>query len=170
MKIIAKKGTAFEQTVKTMCEKMTEGIIGARDLVEKTIGVRPKDTYHIYHWGTISKMIPEFVFDAKENSRINSKYLRKKRGTTDVWVPALRYKEGKDLDTAFREFAKKNEVTEEPLNEYGIHMVDWKSGISYNIYPAHNTEDNRYILFCSDSIPKAFDKQKLAKDQFEIEY
>lgn len=39
MKLIAKKGTAFEQTVKEMCEKMTEGIIGARDMVEKAVGV-----------------------------------------------------------------------------------------------------------------------------------
>ena len=170
MKLIAKKGTAFEQTVRVMCEKMTEGIIGARDMVEKAVGVRPKDTYHIFHWGTISKLMPEFVFDVKDGERISPKYLRKKKGSRDVWVPALRYKEGKDLDAAFREFAKEHEVTEEPLNEYGIHMVDWKNGISYNIQLAHDTEKDRYMLVCSDSIPKVFDKKKLAKDQFEIEY
>ena len=170
MKLIAKKGTAFEQTVKVMCEKITEGIIGARDMVEKTVGVRPKDTYHIFHWGTISKLIPEFVFDVEDGDRINPKYLRKKKGSRDVWVPALRYKEGKDLDAAFREFAKEHEVTEEPLNEYGIHMVDWKNGISYNIQLAHDTENDRYMLICSDSIPKGFNKKKLVKGQFEIEY
>ena len=61
-------------------------------------------------------------------------------------------------------------MTEEPLNEYGIHMVDWKNGMSYSIQLAHDTENNRYMLVCSDSIPKVFDKKKLAKDQFEIEY
>lgn len=170
MKIIAKKGTAFEQTVRVMCEKMTEGIIGALDMVEKAVGVRPKDIYHIFHWGTISKLIPEFVFNVEDGERINPKYLRKKKGTKDVWVPALLYKEGKDLDAAFCKFAKEYEVTEEPLNEYGIHMTDWVNGISYNIQLAHEMENDRYMLVCSDSTPKAFDKKKLAKDQFEIEY
>lgn len=81
MKLIAKKGTAFEQTVKMMCEKMKEGIIGARDMVEKAVGVRPKDTYHIFHWGTISKLTPEFVFNTGDGDCISPKYLRKKKGT-----------------------------------------------------------------------------------------
>ena len=46
----------------------------------------------------------------------------------------------------------------------------WKNGISYDIQLAHDMENDRYMLVCSDSIPKAFDKKKLAKDQFEIEY
>lgn len=169
MKLIAKKGTTFEQTVKMMCEKVTEGIIGAQDMVEKAVGVRPKDIYHIFHWGSISKLTPEFGFNVEDGERINPKYLRKKKGMKDVWVPALRYKEGKNFDDAFRKFAKEHEVTEEPLNEYGIHMVDWKNGISYDIQLAHDSENNRYMLVCSNSIPKAFDKKKLAKDQFKIE-
>ena len=154
MKLIAKKGTAFEQTVKEMCEKMTEGIIGARDMVEKTVGV----------------LVPEFDIHPDDRVKIDPHILRKKKGCESVYVPALRYKEGKDLDTAFREFAKEHEVTEEPLNEYGIHMVDWVNGVSYNIQPVHDMNNDRYMLVCSDSIPKAFDKKKLAKDQFEIEY
>ena len=170
MKIMAKKGTSFEQTVRMMFEKMEEGVIDARDMVEKIVGVRPKDTYHIFHWGVISRLTPEFVFDAEDGDHINPRYLRKKKDSRDVWVPALRYKEGKELDAAFRKFAKEHEVTEEPLNEYGIHMVDWKNGVSYDIHLVHDTENDRYMLVCSDSIPKVFDKNKLAKDQFDIEY
>lgn len=170
MKLIAKKGTAFEQTVKEMCEKMTEGIIGARDMVEKTVGVKPMNIFHIFHWGTISRLVPEFDIHPDDRVKIDPHILRKKKGCESVYVPALRYKEGKDLDAAFREFAKEHEVTEEPLNEYGIHMVDWVNGVSYNIQLVHDMENDRYMLVCSDSIPKAFDKKKLAKDQFEIEY
>ena len=102
--------------------------------------------------------------------KVNPRFLRKKKGCKYVYVPALRYKEGKELDAAFREFAKEHEVTEEPLNEYGIHMVDWKKGMSYSIQLAHDTQKDLYMLVCSNSIPEAFDKQKIAKDQFEIEY
>lgn len=61
MKLITKKGSALEQTVKEMCDKMTTGTNGALDLVEKATGIRPSNVYHIFHWGTISKLVPEFV-------------------------------------------------------------------------------------------------------------
>jgi hypothetical protein len=170
MKIIAKKGTAFEQTIKSMCEKMTEGVTGAQDLVAKAAGVKPINVFHLFRWGTISKLVPEFDIHPDDLEKVNPRFLRKKKGCKYVYVPALRYKEGKELDAAFREFAKEHEVTEEPLNEYGIHMVDWKKGISYSIQLAHDTQKDLYMLVCSNSIPEAFDKQKIAKDQFEIEY
>lgn len=170
MKIIAKKGTAFEQTVKMMCEKMTEGTVGALDMVANAVGVRPRNVYHIFHWGTISLLVPEFVFNRDDRARIDLHILRKKKGCGCVYVPALRFKEGKELDATFRKFSKEHEVTEEPLNEYGIHMVNWKDGISYRINPVHDTENNRYMLICSDSIPKAFNKNKLKSEQFDIEY
>ncbi len=170
MKLIAKKGTALEQTIKMMCEKMTEGVIAAQDMVEKVVGVRPMGIYEIFHWGIISKLTPVFVFDVEDGERINPKYLRKKKDTKDEWVPALRYKEGKDFDVAFREFAKEYEVTDEPLNKYGIYMVDSKYGLSYYLQPFHDTENDRYMLVCSDSIPKAYDKKKLAMYQYEMEY
>ena len=170
MKLIAKKGTAFEQTVKQMCEKMTEGITGAQEMVEKAAGVRPINIFHIFHWGTISRLVPEFDIQPDDRAKVNDRVLRPKKGCVSVYVPALRYKEGKELDETFRAFAKEHEITEEPLNEYGIHMVDWKKGMSYSIQLAHDTEKDLYILVCSNSIPETFDKKKLAKDQFEIEY
>lgn len=169
MKLIAKQGTAFEQTLKEMLEMISSGMVSARDFVELNIGVRPLDIGYIYHWGIISKMKPEFVFDKKDKERIDSKYLRRLAGT-NTWVPALRHAEGRALDSAFRELAVKYEVREDPLNEYGIHMIDDKNGRSYFIRPAYDFDTNRYMLRCSDSVPNAFDKQKLAKDQFDIEY
>ena len=170
MKLIAKKGTALEQTIKAMCEKKDFAFNGACKIVESAVGVRPKNIYFMFHWGTITKLLPEFVFDAVDGERINPKILRKKKDAKSLWVPALRYKEGKELDTMFRGFAKDYEVTDEPLHEFGIHMVDVKNGVSYNIQPAHDTETDRYMLVCSYELPRAFDKKKLAKDQFEIEY
>lgn len=34
----------------------------------------------------------------------------------------------------------------------------------------HVMSTDRYLLICSDSIPKGFNKKKLAKDQFKVEY
>lgn len=170
MKIIAKKGTAFEQTIKGMCEKMTEGVTGAQELVEKAAGVKPTNIFQLFHWGTISKLVPEFEIHPDNREKVNTIVLRPKKGCVNVYVPAMRYREGRELADTFKAFVKEHEITDEPLNEYGINMVDWKRGVSYSIQLAHDTEKDLYMLVCSNSIPEAFDKQKLAKEQFEIEY
>lgn len=170
MKIIAKKGSALEQTIKGMCEKMTKGVTGAQEMVAKSAGVKPINIFHLFHWGTISKLIPEFDIHPDDRAKIDPHFLRKKKGCSSVYVPALRYKEGKELNNAFRAFADEYEITDEPLNEYGIHMVDWKNGVSHSILLAHDTETDSYMLICSNSIPESFDKKKLAKEQFDIDY
>lgn len=170
MRIITKKGSALEQTVKVMCERITESVVGGQDLVKTATGIRPINIYGIYHWGTISKLVPEFVFNDADIGRLNSKQLRRKKGTRDVWVPALRYKEGKQLDLNFRKYSDKYEVRDEPLRTFGINTVNWTAGVSYYCKPVHDAVTDRYILVCSDSIPEAFSRERLAKDQFEIEY
>lgn len=169
MKIIAKKGTPLEKTLKGMCDKMTEGLQTAMDLVEKYAGVRPKNIFGLYHWGLISLMLPEFDFHPDDRSKINPQVLRRKRGCENVFVPSLRYKQGLEFQQRFNEIVNKYEITDECLHEYGIHMEDY-NGCSYYIKPHHDVQRGVYYLNCSDSIPKAFDKKKLAKDQFEIEY
>ena len=84
MKLTTKKGSALEQTVKEMCDKMTTGVNGALDLVEKATGIRPANVYHIFHWGTISKLVPEFVINGDDVARINPKQLRRKKGARRV--------------------------------------------------------------------------------------
>jgi len=170
MLLIAKQGTAFEQTLKDMCEEIEINLNSAKDLVEKTIGIRPKSIHYIFHWGLIVKLTPEFVFDPKDDDRINLKFLRKQSRTLNEWVPAARHKEGRALDAAFRTFASQHTVTDNRLNEFGIHMVDEVNRMSYWMQPGYNENKGRYVLYCSDSTPKAFDKKKLAKDQFDIEY
>ena len=61
-------------------------------------------------------------------------------------------------------------MTEDALHEFGIHMTDFNRGVFHYIRPIYDSEHNRYFLLCSDSIPQTFDKKKLAKDQFDIEY
>ncbi len=170
MLLIAKQGTAFEQTLKDMCEEIATNLNSAMDLVEKNAGIRPKNIIYMFHWGIINKLTPDFVFDQKDNERINRKFLRKKSRALNEWVPAARHKEGRDLDVAFRTFASQHTITDDRLNEFGIHMVDEINGMSYWMQPGYNENKGRYVLYCSDSTPKAFDKKKLAKDQFDIEY
>lgn len=170
MIIITKKGSALEQTVKVMCERLTESVVGGQDLVKTATGIRPIDIYGIYHWGTILKLVPEFVFNDADIGSLNPNQLRRKKGTRDVWVPALRYKEGKQLDLNFRKYSDKYEVRDEPLQTFGINTVNWKTGVSYRCKPVHDAFTDRYILLCSNSISKAFNKERLSKDQFEIVY
>lgn len=169
MKIIAKKGTPLENTIKGMCDKMSEGLEVALDLVEKSAGVRPKNVFHMYHWGLISLMVPEFDFHPDDRSKIKPQVLRRSRRCENVYVPSLRYKEGQEFKQRYTEIANKYVITDECLHEYGIHMED-DNGRSYYIKPHHDEQRDVYYLACSDSIPKAFDKKKLVKDQFEIEY
>ena len=170
MKIIAKKGSALEQTIKDMYDRMVSAMNGAQDLVEQAAGVRPTAIYHLFHWGIISLLTTDFVISKEDEPKINPHVLRKKKGEKDVWVPAARYKEGGALAAAFGEYAREHEIGEEPLHEFGIHAMDDKNGVSYYCQPSHDKDTDRYLLICSDSIPKGFNKEKLAQDQFEVEY
>lgn len=170
MRIIAKEGTAFEQTLKQLCEKMTEGIEKAMELVHAYAGVKPKNIFHLYHWGTLSRLVPEFDIHPDDLDKVNPRVLRKKKGAQFIYVPAKRYKEGQEFNELFRNYAKEHEIEDTPLSKFGINTVNFVKGVSYYCQPAHDTETNRYMLICSASIPEAFDKKKLAKEQFEIEY
>lgn len=170
MKIIAMKGSALEQTIKDMYDRMASAMNGAQDLVEQAAGVRPTTIYHMFHWGIISLLTADFVISKEDEPKINPHVLRKKKGERDVWVPAARYKEGGALAAVFGEYAREHEIDEEPLHEFGIHAMDNKNDVSYYCQPSHDKDTDRYLLICSDSIPKGFDKKKLAKDQFEVEY
>lgn len=170
MYIYAKHGTALEQTIKVMCDKIQTGFKEACDLTEQTVGARPISPACIYHWGTIMKFVPEFTYKPEDEDKIDRKILRPMPKVKNGWKPNLRTKVGNEFNTAFRTKAEEWEVKEDALNEFGIHMVDWKKGQSYYIRPCFDKERSQYLLTCSDSIPQGFDKKKLAKEQFEIEY
>lgn len=170
MKIIAKPGTALEQTIKAMHDKIKKSFDEANDMVEQITGSRPVSPAGIYHWGTIMKFVPEFTFKPEDEDKIDKKVLRPMPKVRNGWKPNLRTKEGKDFRSAFNAKAEEWEVTEDALHEFGIHMTDFNRGVSHYIRPMYDSERNRYFLLCSDSIPRAFDKKRLAKDQFDIEY
>lgn len=170
MKLIAKKGSVLEQTIKDMYDHIVNALNEAKDLVEKLAGVRPIFIYHMFHWGIISQLTDDFVFSKEDETKINPHLLRKKKGEKNVWVPAARYKEGAALAVAFDEYAREHVIREEPLHEFGIHPLDEKNGVSYYCQPMYDIGADRYFLICSDSIPKGFNKKKLARDQFEIVY
>lgn len=168
MRILAKKGSALEQTIKEMCDRISEMTNGALDMVENASGVRPTGIYRIFHWGIISRLSTDFVINKEEEAKINPHVLRKKKGNKNVWGPAARFREGAALNTAFNEYAREHELRDELLHEFGIYTC--KDGVSYYCQPAYDESTDRYVLVCSDSIPNGFNKKKLAKDQFEVEY
>ena len=170
MEIIAKQGTALEQTIKAMCDKIKSGFDEANDMVEQMTGARPISPACIFHWGTIMKFVPEFTFKPEDEDKIDKKVLRPMPKVRNGWKPNLRTKEGKEFRAAFNAKAAEWEVTEDALHEFGIHMTDFNRGVSHYIRPMYDPERKRYFLHCGDSVPQAFDKAKLAKDQFDIEY
>lgn len=170
MKIVAKKNSPLELVIKNMCKDMEVAVIDAKGIVEKAVGVRPVGIFHIYHWGTISHLVPEFDFHPDDGVKIDKRVLRRKKGCIDIYVPAMKYRQGKDLDTTFRQFAQEHEITDDPLKQFGIETVDINRGISCYCQPRYDVDADRYFLICSESIIRAFNKKKLAKDQFDIEY
>ena len=170
MYIVAKHGTPFEQCIKDACDKIKVAHEEAIALVEKIAGAKPISPAYIFHWGTIIKFVPEFQFAPEEEPKIDKAILRPDHTEKGRWLPNLRLKAGKQFKADFQKFAEEHEVTEEIFHPFGIHMVDWKKGHSYYIKPIFDSETQRYMLICNDSIPQAFDKEKLAQDQFDIEY
>lgn len=170
MQIYAKQGTALEQTIKAMCDKIKKSFDEANDMVEKMAGARPVSPAYLFHWGTIMKFVPEFTFKPEDESKIDTKVLRPIAKVRNGWKPNLRTKAGKDFRIAFYKKAEEWEVTEDALHEFGIHMTDWKKGVSHYIRPMYDSECKQYFLNCSNNVPETFDKEKLARDQFDIEY
>ena len=170
MEIIAKPGTALEQTIKAMCDKIKSSFNEANDMTEQMTGARPISPACIYHWGTIMKFVPEFTFKPEDEDKINKKVLRPIQKVHNGWKPNLRTKAGNEFKAAFNAKAEEWEVTEDALHEFGIHMTDFQRGVSHYIRPMYDPERKRYFLHCGNSVPEAFDKAKLAKDQFDIEY
>lgn len=122
MKIIAKPGTALEQTIKAMHDKIKKSFDEANDMVEQMTGARPVSPAGIYHWGTIMRFVPEFTFKTEDEDKIDKKVLRPMPKVRNGWKPNLRTKEGKDFRAAFSAKAEEWEVTEDALHEYGIHV------------------------------------------------
>lgn len=170
MYIIAKKRTAFEQGIKDACDKIKTAEKLAIALVEKSAGAKPIGLTYIYHWETIVKFVPEFRFAPEEEPKIDKTILAPIAKEKGRWKPNLRTKAGKQFKEDFCEFAKENQVTDDFLDPFGIHMVDWGKGVSYYIRPCFDNERDRYMLICDDSIPAAFDKKKLKREQFDIDY
>ena len=170
MEIYAKQGTALEQTIKAMVDKTKKAFDEALDMTEQATGARPISPACIFHWGTIMKFVPEFTFKPEDEEKIDRKVLRPIPKVRNGWKPNKRTKAGNEFNTAFRTKAEEWEVTEDALHEFGIHMTDFKKGVSHYIRPLYDPERKQYFLNCGNSVPEAFDKEKLAKHQFNIEY
>ena len=128
MEIIAKPGTALEQTIKAMHDKIKKNFDEANDMVKQMTGARPVSPAYIYHWGTIIKFVPEFTFKPEDEDKIDKKVLRPMPKVRNGWKPNLRTKEGKEFKAAFSAKAEEWEVTEDALHEFGIHMTDYDRG------------------------------------------
>lgn len=171
IKLIAKKGSELEQTLKEMAEQMAKNLADGKRIVKEATGVEPESIGYRWAWGDVATFLPSLVrFKEEDWPKIDEKVMRRDKRDDNYFKPSKRYAAGNRLYNQFIEEVSDKCVTDEPLKKHGIHtMFDRRS---VWVQPFHDEEKCRYVLLASDSLPHGFTgKAKKEKErEFTIEY
>lgn len=170
IKLIAKKGSGLEQTLKEMSEQMAKNFADGKRIVKEATGVEPESIGYLWAWGDVARFLPDLVRFKKEDwDKIDEKVMRRCK-RDDYFKPQKRYSAGKHLYERFIEEVSNKCVTDEPLKKHGIHAMFGMQSVW--VQPFHDKEKDRYVLLASDSLPHGFTgKAKNEKErEFTIEY
>lgn len=171
IKLIAKKGSELEQTLKGMAEQMEKNLEDGKRIVKEATGVEPESIGYRWAWGDVATFLPSLVrFKEEDWDKVDEKVMRRDKRDDNFFKPQKRYTEGKRLYERFIEEVSNKCVTDEPLKKHGINTMFERSSVW--VQPFHDKEKGCYMLLASDSLPHGFTgKAKNEKDrEFTIEY
>lgn len=171
IKLIAKKGSALEQTLKEMTEQMAKNRDDAVCIIKEATGVEPESIGYRWGWGDVATFLPTLVRFKKEDwEKINPKVMRRDKRDDNYFKPSKRYTAGNQLYEKFIQEVSCQCITDEPLKQHGIHTVF--SDRTVWVQPIHDEEKDAYILLASDSLPHGFTDiaKSVSEREFIIEY
>lgn len=171
IKLVAKKGSALEQTLKEMTEQMAKNLADGKRIVKEATGVEPEGIGYRWAWGDVATFLPYMVkFKQEDWDKIDDKVMRRDKRDNNYFKPSKRYVAGNRLYNQFIEEVSKKCLTDEPLKKHGIQAMFGMQSVW--VQPFHDEEKGRYVLLAGDSLPHGFTgKAKKEKErEFTIEY
>lgn len=61
IKLVAKKGSALEQTLKAMTEQMDKNLADGKRIIKEATGIEPESIGYRWAWGEIATFLPTAV-------------------------------------------------------------------------------------------------------------
>lgn len=171
IKLVAKKGSELEQTLKEMSEQMDKNYTDGVRIIKEATGVKPKSIGYLWAWGDIATFLPSLVrFKEEDWDRVDTKVMRRDKRDDNYFKPQKRFAAGKRLYERFIEEVSNKCVTDAPLKKHGIHAT--YENCSVWVQPFYDKNRGCYMLLASESLPHGFTgKAKSEKDrEFTIEY
>lgn len=96
IKLIAKKGSALEQTLKEMTEQMAKNLADGKRIVKEATGVEPEGIGYRWAWGDVATFLPYMVkFKQEDWDKIDDKVMRRDKRDNNYFKPSKRYAAGR---------------------------------------------------------------------------
>lgn len=171
IKLIAKKNSKLEQTLKEMVELMDKNRADGKRIVKEATGVEPESIGYRWAWGDIATFLPSLVrFKEEDWDKVDDKVMRRDKRDSNFFKPQKRYTAGKRLYERFIKEVSNLCVTDESLKKHGIHTMYGNHSVW--VQPVHDKEKDCYVLLAGDSLPHGFTGKANSdeKREFTIEY
>lgn len=171
IKLVAKKGSALEQTLKAMTEQMDKNLADGKRIIKEATGIEPESIGYRWAWGEIATFLPTAVRFKKEDwDKIDPKVMRRDKRDDNYFKPSKRYSAGNKLNEKFLQEVSRQCLTDAPLIKHGINVAF--DSRSVWVQPFHDEKKNRYMLLAGENLPHGFTGKAKSKAQreFTIEY
>ena len=171
IKLIAKKGSELEHTLKVMTGQMNKNHDDGMRIIKEATGVEPESIGYRWAWGDVATFLPTLVrFKQEDWPKIDEKVMRRDKRDDNYFKPSKRYAAGNRLNERFLEEVTKKCISDEPLKKHGIHAMFESRSVW--IQPIFDEDRGLYVLLASDTLPHGFTgkAKKETEREFTIEY